>query len=490
MTTASPSENLSTASGSPLLRVCQLASGGMGQVELAVRQEGNFRRLFAVKRLHPHLREEREFRDMFMDEARVAGLLDHANIVSVLDVGQDDQGPYLVMSYVDGLSLSKLLSIAHQQGVLIPIQTCLRIAAAISRGLHEAHEVVDHAGQKLHLVHRDVSPQNILIGWDGSVRITDFGIAKALGKSTKTATGVVKGKASYMSPEQLRYEEIDHRSDLFSLGIVLYELLSGRRLYRGREGNEGIRRILNEAPPDIGEERVEAPPELAALLFELLAKDREQRPSSAAAVASRLERMLMDVLLDEPVVETSAVLDRIVPELREERSRVLAEQLASLDAEVGPIQAVGVAPDRRERSRSRPRVAALALGGALLLSAAALWYDGAAGSGDPPAAEPSAVRATDTASVVFLEPVAEPSASTAGERPVLEPTTETEAVPPEARRAEPAQPRRRARRQGRLRPSSRGGSSRGRSSRSVASGGGSPSSPASSPSGRSWDPWK
>ncbi|MCA9614581.1 MAG: serine/threonine protein kinase, partial [Myxococcales bacterium] len=159
----------------------QVASGGMGTVYLARRREGGFQRLYAVKRLHPHLRDDPDFRAMFVEEARLAGLITHPNVVGVLDVGEDHEGPFLVMDFVQGLPLSQLITLANRSEAPLAVQSCVRIALAVARGLHASHELRDHEGRALQLVHRDLSPQNVLIGWDGTVRITDFGIAKALG---------------------------------------------------------------------------------------------------------------------------------------------------------------------------------------------------------------------------------------------------------------------------------------------------------------------
>jgi eukaryotic-like serine/threonine-protein kinase len=160
--------------------LCVLATGGMGRVDLAMRQEGAFRRLYAVKRLKESYREEEDFLRMFLDEARIAGFLRHPNVVSVLDLGRDADGPYLVMDYVEGVSLNSL--IARVRSSPIPTQVALSIAQQIAEGLHAAHELTSPEGDSLHLVHRDVSPQNVLVGYDGVARITDFGIAKAMGR--------------------------------------------------------------------------------------------------------------------------------------------------------------------------------------------------------------------------------------------------------------------------------------------------------------------
>jgi eukaryotic-like serine/threonine-protein kinase len=310
-----------------------MAKGGMGVVDLVVKKDGQFQRLYARKRLYPGLREDPGARSMFVDEGRLAGLVRHPNVVSVMDVGDDADGPYLIMDYVDGLSVAQIIEQSSSEGLRLPIQIAVRIVLDATRGLAAAHDLTDTQGNTLKLVHRDVSPHNILVGWDGIARVTDFGIAKALGNTTRTSTGVLKGNMGYMSPEQLRFESPDRRSDLFSLGITLFELLAGRRLYRENNGDaEGLspaRRILNEPPPDIGDERDDIPPLLCELVFELLTKDPEHRPSDGHALAARLENILAALVSEEGALDVSEFLASHFAETREknlaERNRQLAE---------------------------------------------------------------------------------------------------------------------------------------------------------------------
>ena len=309
----------SFGSTSGYLRVADIASGGMGRVDLCLRKHGAFQRLYAVKRLHAHYRDDEDMRTMFLDEARVAGLLRHANIVSVLDVGEDDDGPFLVMDYVEGVSLSEFIRHHASAQEPIPAALCGSIVSQIARGLHAAHELVGPDGQPLALVHRDVSPQNVLLGRDGLVRVTDFGISKALGRSSQTSTGLLKGKVGYMSPEQLRFESVDRRSDLFALGIVLYELVTCRRLYKGPDSNDVARRILSAPAPDVGEERPEIPADAVALCFRLLAKRPEDRPATAAEVADILDEAFV---LDEPVELGSYIEARFGDRLATRRAEV------------------------------------------------------------------------------------------------------------------------------------------------------------------------
>ena len=328
-----------TGSRSGLLKLFDLAKGGMGTVELALRREGEFRRLHAVKRLHPHLLEDEDLRAMFLDEARIAGLLRHANVVSVLDVGEDAQGPFLVMDYVDGVTLSAIIQHHAPLQQLLPVQLCARIGGEIARGLAAAHELIGHDGRLLDIVHRDVSPQNVLVGFDGQVRLADFGIARALGRSAKlTELGVIKGKIGYQAPEQLRFEEASAQSDLFALGVVLYELLSGKRLYKSTPELPAPLRILQEPPPDIGDDRFDVPPALTELLFELLAKRREDRPESARIVATRLDDCVLDLLRDEEPILLAEYMGRVFGDAQRAKARAVAEAVARVEAEDAKAQ--------------------------------------------------------------------------------------------------------------------------------------------------------
>ncbi|MEM9069222.1 MAG: protein kinase [Myxococcota bacterium] len=306
----------------------ELAKGGMGAVSVAMRVEGTFRRLYVVKRLLPELERQADTRAMFLEEARIAGHLRHPNVVGVLDVGSDRRGPYLVMEYVDGITARELLK--RSGGKLLPLQVGVEIGLHVARGLDAAHDATDEAGRALEVIHRDVSPHNVLIGFDGVARLSDFGIARAAGRTTKTSTGVLKGKLGYMAPEQLRFESPSRATDLFALGVVLFELFTSRRLYPlGKEGLEGPKRILSEAPPDLGDARPEASPELVQLMFELLAKHPEDRPPHAREVAERLDAILADLRAVAPAIAVADLLADVASDAREERHAKIETALAS-----------------------------------------------------------------------------------------------------------------------------------------------------------------
>jgi serine/threonine-protein kinase len=352
--TTNVSDRRSRGSPSSFLRAGEIAQGGMGYVELVVKREGRFERRYARKRLHAQYRGDTAFRTMFMDEARVAGLVNHPNVVGVVDVGEDAEGPYLLMDFVDGVPFAKVIARAAAGGERLPLQIAIRLVSEAARGLHAAHELRAADGTPMNLVHRDVSPQNILVGFDGSVRVTDFGIAKAFGNASQTTTGVLKGTIGYLSPEQLRFEEPDRRSDLFSIGVILYEILSGKRLYENKQGHDGARRTLAEPPPDIGYERDDVPPALVELLFELLAKDRDRRLATAQELVVRLEGVLAGLIEAEGPLEIAAYMKARFEDDRRAQEARLRRLVAEADGAMS------------SRARRRRRMAGLAVAAAAL----------------------------------------------------------------------------------------------------------------------------
>jgi serine/threonine-protein kinase len=304
-----------------LRRIRDLASGGMGSVELVVAQDGAFARAYARKRLLPKLAANGEAVALFLEEGRVAGLVRHANVVSVIDAGEDDAGPYLLMELVDGLPLAEVV---RRSGVGLPVQIAVEIARQVAEGLHAAHELTTPGGGAMELVHRDLSPSNVLVGFDGIARVTDFGVARARGREF-TSPGALVGKRSYMAPEQRRGIALDRRADLFSLGIVLIEMLRGEPLGRDPE----------ECPPDPGDDRDDLPAELVALCFELTAMDQDARPATARAVASRLSQIHASLRSEEDPVDLGELM-RTTFEIERKRS---AEELSKVLEDDGPTRA-------------------------------------------------------------------------------------------------------------------------------------------------------
>ncbi|HEY8922765.1 MAG TPA: serine/threonine-protein kinase, partial [Polyangia bacterium] len=268
-----------------------LATGGMAQVYLALSGElSGFRTLVVVKRILPDLSSNRHFIDMFFDEARIAARLDHPNIVRIIEVGQDHHEYFLAMELVQGKPLSAILRrAAKHQRPFSQAQAAFLVAQA-ANGLGYAHNLTDTDGRLLNVVHRDVSPQNILVSFDGAVKVIDFGVARALGRVSETVPGGLKGKLQYMAPEQVTSGEADRRSDVFALGIVLWEALCGRRLYRRESELETLRAIVREAPVRPSSIRPISP-RLDNIVMRALAKDPAERFQSAAEMGLALERL-------------------------------------------------------------------------------------------------------------------------------------------------------------------------------------------------------
>jgi serine/threonine-protein kinase len=268
----------------------EIASGGMATVFLGrVTGAKGFQRLVAIKRLHPHLESEEDFVAMFLDEARLAAKIRHPNCVATLDV-EDQEGLYIVMEYIEGDRLLGLLRHAAKTGERIPPPVAVRIALDTLAGLHAAHELRDDDGELLGLVHRDVSPQNVLIGVDGVARLTDFGIAKATSRLTVTRDGQLKGKIAYMAPEQTKRVEIDRRVDIFAMGIITWEMLTSKKLFNGESDVEVLNQLLFEPIPRLKDSAPGIPAALDAVVMKALERDPAKRYSTALEFAEALER--------------------------------------------------------------------------------------------------------------------------------------------------------------------------------------------------------
>jgi eukaryotic-like serine/threonine-protein kinase len=268
-----------------------IASGGMATVHLGrlLGPEG-FSRTVAVKQLHPQFARDPEFVAMLLDEARLAARVRHPNVVSPLDVVVLDGELFVVMDYVQGESLSTLMKAIEAEPV--PPEIAVAIMIQVLLGLHAAHEATDERGAALDIVHRDVSPQNVLVGADGLARVVDFGIAKAATRVHTTQEGKLKGKLSYMAPEQIRLEQPDRRTDVFAAGIVLWEMLTGQALYPAESPGATVERILHHAPEAPSELVPGLPPALDTITLRALHADPAERWQTARSMAQALEAAL------------------------------------------------------------------------------------------------------------------------------------------------------------------------------------------------------
>jgi len=267
----------------------ELASGGMATVHFG-RLLGpvGFARTVAIKRLHPHLARDPEFVAMFLDEARLVARIRHPNVVPTLDVVASDGELLLVMEYVQGESLGKLARAAAASGG-VPLAVASAIFIGVLEGLHAAHEARSDRGEALDIVHRDVSPQNILVGEDGVAHVLDFGVAKAAGRLQETGEGQVKGKFAYMSPEQIAQLPVDCRTDVYAASVVLWETLTGRKLFEAESSASVVYAVVHQAVTPPSKLAPHIPPALDAVIMKGLSKRREERFATAHEMAVALE---------------------------------------------------------------------------------------------------------------------------------------------------------------------------------------------------------
>lgn len=267
----------------------RVAEGGMAEIVLGrLNGPSGFERTVAIKRILPHLARSSGFVDMFLDEARIAARIQHPNVVQVHELGQDDEELFIVMEYLEGESVLSLLRRLSLRRKRLSPRLVAHICAAAAAGLHAAHELADIDGYSQGLVHRDISPQNVFVTYDGGVKILDFGIAKAADRITKTEAGELKGKFAYMSPEQVQSESLDRRSDIFALGVVLYEMATAKRLFKRPTPVATIDAVRKAIIPPPREIVPSLPKALADICMKALAKEREDRFQSAAELRRAL----------------------------------------------------------------------------------------------------------------------------------------------------------------------------------------------------------
>ncbi len=280
--------------------LASLGRGGAGEVSLALRRgPHDFRKLVVIKLLHAHFQEDPEAVEMFLDEARLAGRLDHPGIVQTHEVGVSGDRHFMVMSYLEGLGLDRLLAELGKRGRRMPESLAAWITAEVLGALHYAHELADHDGTPLQVVHRDVSPSNVFLCWDGSVKLLDFGIAKAAIRRANTDSGIIKGKWSYIAPEHATGEGTDRRADVWSAGVVLWEMLTGRRLFPNLNDVTTLQALVAGELPDLHEFAPEVSAPVAEVVDGALQHDPDTRFGSAEAMAEQLRTHLAD--LSRPV---------------------------------------------------------------------------------------------------------------------------------------------------------------------------------------------
>ena len=404
--------------------IARIGEGGMAEVYLA-RMLGpmNFEKILVVKTIHPQLVTEQEFLTMLFDEARLSALIRHPNVVDIYELGHADNMYFIAMEYLEGQALSTLIAAGAKGYDLDPCAVARLIAAG---GLHAAHELHTSSGKALELVHRDISPANLMVLYDGSVKVLDFGVAKARGRLTQSLSRQLKGKVGYASPEQLSGQKIDRRSDIFSLGVVLWEALAYRRLFASDEAQCTMERMQGGAIVPPSTHRPQVPPPLDDVCLRALAVDPAHRYQTAAQFKEALEDVIRMIGSHRETEAVAAYMQRVFARRRTERSKLLhrrattAQQLAiAVDAMQSPERTQEIAPTTAAMSR---RSRWWAVGAAIsLIAVGAAAAVVARGQDEPQRAPPAPARTTVVPSPMFM---------TAPTPPVPAPVVVTPPTPP------------------------------------------------------------
>ncbi len=304
--------------------LAKLAAGGMAEIYLAAQSGlGGFEKLLVIKCILPSLARESRFVDMLLDEARIAARLNHPNVIQVFDVGRIEDQFFIAMEYLSGESLATVTGACRRRQFLMLPELAAGLILQSAEGLHHAHTLTGTDGTPLNIVHRDVSPQNIFVLYDGGVKVVDFGIAKAELSRTKTKTGSIKGKYAYMSPEQVTGKDVDAQTDVFALGIVLWECLTGRRLYKQENEWDTMRQIVNEDAPSPAEYRPDLPEPLVAVTLKALARDKRQRLTTAAEMRASLAKYLKGAPLTADTAAIGQWMQKVFRNRIEDKRRLI-----------------------------------------------------------------------------------------------------------------------------------------------------------------------
>jgi eukaryotic-like serine/threonine-protein kinase len=354
--------------------VYKLASGGMANLYLA-RFTGpdGFEKLVAIKRIHEHLADNQEFIRMFIDEARLVARIAHPSVAQTLELGVVGRSYFIAMEYVEGETLNAIL-----QKIKPEYPVSARIVANAAAGLHAAHELRNADGGALHVVHRDVSPSNILVSYEGAVKVVDFGVARARGKLSQTAVGALKGKLAYMSPEQTTLGQIDRRSDIFALGIILYEMTTWRRLFRAPNESDTIAKVAKCEIPPPSSFLDDYPPQLETIVMKALKKNPDERYQTAGELSRDLEQFIVTWGTAVPPEAVGEVMKTLFAKRIEEKKQMLRNctnlpEVQALDiSHTGTGSSISLrlgasaifTPQHRWKTLAIALVALLALGGA------------------------------------------------------------------------------------------------------------------------------
>ena len=284
--------------------ITRLSVGGMAELFLAyLPGPGGFKKFVALKQILPDVKADDSFVKMFLDEARITAAFNNANIGQVFDLGEEGQELYLAMEFIAGQNLEQVTKRAAKREIAIPVGFAARVVRDCALGLHYAHHFTDPTGQPMAVVHRDVSPKNVMITWTGQVKVIDFGIAKARGRLNRTMVGVVKGTSGYMSPEQVKNEPLDGRTDLFAASVMLHELLAGERLFTAPTDAGMMLKIVEGEVLAPSTNNPFVTPELSDVVMKCLSKKREQRFNTGREFARAIEQTCPDLFEDEQLAE-------------------------------------------------------------------------------------------------------------------------------------------------------------------------------------------
>jgi serine/threonine protein kinase len=313
--------------------LAELGSGGMATVFLAVmRGQSGFNKLVVVKVLKPHLAVESDVVQMFLNEARLSARLSHPNVVQTNEVGREDGHHMMVMEYLDGVALNQLTERMRARGKTLPLALHLRLIHHALEGLHYAHELADYDGSPLGVVHRDISPHNMFVTFDGQMKLLDFGIAKLAQSTHDTRAGTIKGKIRYMSPEQMRGERVDRRADIFAVGAMLWEAATGEKLWKGKTDVEIMNHVINGEVPSPRTIDPKVNPTLDRICRKALSKNPDDRYPTCVELQNDLEALLNDLSDRTTQKDITRFLAKEFEDVRAERKRIIEDQLTTTSA--------------------------------------------------------------------------------------------------------------------------------------------------------------
>lgn len=316
--------------------VSKIAGGGMATVYLACTSEGSIARTVALKIIRQDLRRDPEILRMFVDEGDLLQRLVHPNVVRTYEVDVADEHAFIAMELLLGTTLAAVWDTCVARTLRIHPEIAAFICARITDALEYAHEFKSQEGEPLHLVHRDVNPTNVFLTWNGEIKLFDFGLARVLGRSTKSAPGIVKGKLPYLSPEQIMQLPLDRRSDVFGLGTTLWEMLTGRRLFRRDDDADTLRAVQRGNIPDVREHAPDVPAALVPIVTRALERNREHRYPSARAFGADLDAFLAQRQADNVAARVSALLDALFPEEKKRQSAWIKPALFAVRRSLTP----------------------------------------------------------------------------------------------------------------------------------------------------------